>query len=378
MNVARLWAVSRKELLQVLRDPRSFVMALLLPVVQMLLLGYGVSLDIHHVPLCTFDQEASQQSEALLKGFQASDYFRIVKVVDNYAKLAHAMDNGDCALAIVVPHDFSLRLNDSGRSQIQAILDATDANTANVALGYAQGVVANFSSMIALNVQGEQGYTIPLPPPLTVQYRVWFNEELESRNFIIPGLAAMILALVGAQLTSLTISREWERGTMELLISTPVTPMEVMLGKLLPYFAIGFLDAAICIGLAVFWFGVPFRGTFTTLVVTTVLYLAVVLGIGYLVSVLIRSQLGASLIALLLTMLPANLLSGYAFPIDQMPRLIQDITYLVYARYYVTIMKGLFLKGLGLKALGVPIACLSLYAFAITILAARSFRKTLN
>jgi ABC-2 type transport system permease protein len=378
VNGARFWAIARKELLQVLRDPRSFVMALLLPVVQMLLLGYGVSLDIHHVPLCTFDQEASQQSQALLKGFQASDYFRIVKVIDTYTKLSHSMDNGDCALAIVVPHDFSLRLNDTGRSQIQAIVDATDANTANVALGYAQAVVANFSNQIALRVQGEQGYTIPFPPPLMVQYRVWFNEELESRNFIIPGLAAMILALVGAQLTSLTISREWERGTMELLISTPVTPMEVMLGKLLPYFAIGLLDAAICIGLAVFWFGVPFRGTITTLAVTTMLYLAVVLGIGYLVSVLIRSQLGASLIALLLTMLPANLLSGYAFPIDQMPRLIQDITYLVYARYYVTIMKALFLKGLGLASLEAPMACLFLYAFVITALAARSFRKTLD
>jgi ABC-2 type transport system permease protein len=213
---------------------------------------------------------------------------------------------------------------------------------------------------------------------LAVQSRVWFNEDLDSKDFIIPGLIAMVLALVGAQLTSLTVSREWERGTMELLISTPVTPMEVMLGKLLPYFGIGLLDAGLCIALALFWFQVPFRGTFFTLFATTALFLVVVLGIGYLISVSIRSQLGASQIALLLTMLPTTLLSGYTFPIDQMPKPIQAITYLVHARYYVTILKGVFLKGLGLTQLAAPILALTLYAMVIAFFAARAFRKTLE
>lgn len=377
MNITRVIAIARKEFLQVLRDPRSLMIALLMPLVQMLMLGYGVSLDIKHVPLCTWDREDSQQSKTLLKGFAASQYFEIVKVLPDYRQLTRAIDAGDCRIAIVIPSDFSLRLNNSGAASVQAIVDATDDNTASVAAGYAQAVVANFSTQVQLeaaNVQGRQAVIAPL----SVQSRVWFNEDLESKNFIIPGLAAMILALVGAQLTSLTVSREWERGTMELLISTPVTPMEVMLGKLLPYFVIGLLDAGLCIVLAIFWFQVPFRGTFFTLFVTTALFLVVVLGIGYLISVSIRSQLGASQIALLLTMLPTTLLSGYAFPIDQMPAPIQAITYLVHARYYVTILKGVFLKGLGLTALATPILALALYAAVIAFFAARAFRKTLE
>lgn len=378
MNFRRLWAIARKELLQVRRDPRSLILALLLPVVQMLLLGYGINLDIEHVPICTYDQESSQDSQALLKGFAASKYFRIVEVLDNYRELDHAVDAGTCVMAIVIPYDFSLRLNDAGRSNVQAILDATDDNTATVALGYAQAVVAAYSNTVQLDAAARQGVTQNIAPPLSVEYRVWFNEDLVSRNFIIPGLAAMILALIGAQLTALTISREWERGTMELLVSTPVTPIEVMLGKLLPYFAIGLADAAICIGFAVFWFEVPFRGAVSTLFFTTMLYLAVVLGIGYLFSVMIKSQLGASQLALVTTMLPATLLSGYTFPIDQMPKLIQAITMVVYARYYVTILKAIFLKGLGVMSLATPIAALAVFAALIVFLASRAFKKTLD
>lgn len=378
MNFRRVWAIGRKELLQVRRDPRSFIMALLLPVVQMLLFGYGVNLDIEHVPVCTFDREASQNSEALLWRFASTKYFRIVDAVDNYHSLTRDIDSGRCVMAIVVPHDFSLRLADSGKSAVQVILDGTDDNTAQVALGYAQAVVAGFSNEVQVLATGWQGVSQPLAAPLSVEYRVWFNEDLVSRNFIIPGLAAMILALIGAQLTALTISREWERGTMELLVSTPVTPLEVMLGKLLPYFGIGLIDAAICIGFAVFWFEVPFRGALSTLFLTTTLYLAVVLGIGYLLSVLIRNQLGASQIALVVTMLPATLLSGYTFPIDQMPRAIQAVTLVVYARYYVTILKGIFLKGLGVSDLAIPILCLTLFAAVIVFFASRAFHKTLD
>lgn len=377
MNWTRLGAMARKELIQVMRDPRSLMIALLMPFVQMLMLGYGVSLDIKHVPLCTWDREASQKSEALLQGFAATQYFQVVKVLSDYRTLTHAIDNGDCRIAIVIPPDFSLRLNGSGTTSVQAIVDATDDNTASVAAGYAQAVVATYSAQVQLAASSLQGAPAVITP-LVVQSRVWFNEDLDSKDFIIPGLVAMILALVGAQLTSLTVSREWERGTMELLISTPVKPMEVMLGKLLPYFGIGLLDAALCIVLALLWFQVPFRGTFSTLFLTTALFLVVVLGIGYLISVSIRSQLGASQIALLLTMLPTTLLSGYAFPIDQMPKPIQMVTYLVHARYYVTILKGVFLKGLGVTQLTFPIVALAIYATAVAFFAARAFRKTLE
>ena len=186
------------------------------------------------------------------------------------------------------------------------------------------------------------------------------------------------MALVGAQLTSLTIAREWERGTMELLVSTPVTPMELMLGKLLPYFAIGLLDAVFCLAFAVFWFQVPFRGTLVTLFFTTSLFLIVVLGIGYLISTAIRSQVGAAQIGLLVTLLPTTLLSGYAFPIDQMPPAVQAVTYLVFARYYVTILKAVFLKGSGFLDLMAPILAMVIYAGIVATLAARAFRKRLD
>jgi len=377
MRARRVKAIAKKEILQVRRDPRSLMIALLMPFMQMALLGYGVSLDIKHIPVCTFDREGSQRSEALLKRFQASSYFRIIEVETTYNALTDALDYGRCKMGIVVPPDFSERLNDLGNSPVQAILDATDDNTANIGLGYAQSVISGFSADAQLYWLERRGSVQPNAPAV-VQSRVWFNEDLDSRNFIIPGVVAMVLALVGAQLTSLTISREWERGTMELLISTPVTPMEVMIGKILPYFAIGMLDAALCLTFAVFWFEVPFRGTLSTLFFTTSLFLIVVLGVGYLISAAVRSQIGASQVALLVTLLPTSLLSGFTFPIDQMPRPIQAITYLVHSRYYVTILKAVFLKGSGLVQLGVPISLLAVYAAVIGVLAARAFRKTLS
>jgi drug efflux transport system permease protein len=378
MKLRRLKAIAVKEVLQIWRDPRSLMIALLLPFTQMFLLGYGVNLDLKHLPVCTYDREGSQLSQDLFKHFQASQYFTIARNVQSYSQVVSAIDNADCSFAIVVPPDFSERLNDTGTASVQAIIDATDDNTANIAFGYAAAVVNSFSNDVQVSWLDRQGRPLQQIQPMVVQSRVWFNEDLESRNFIIPGLVAAIMALVGAQLTSLTISREWERGTMELLISTPVKPSEVMIGKLVPYLVLGWLDAAFCLAIAALWFGVPFRGTLSALFVTTSLFLFVVLSIGYLMSVLIRSQVGASQIALLATMLPTMLLSGYIFPIDQMPAVIRDITYLIYARYYVTIVKDLFLKGSSIAELSTPILFLVVYATAVMLLAARAFRKRLD
>ncbi len=378
MNALRLRAIARKEVLQVWRDPRSLMIVLLMPIMQMLMLGYGVNLDLKHIPICTYDREGSQHSEALLQGFAASEYFDVVKVATDYAAVTAAIDGGTCRMAVVVPQDFSERLTDTGASSVQAILDASDDNSATIAAGYAQAVIDQFEQNVQIWFAGNHGQSMAPPPPISLESRVWFNEDLESRNFIIPGVVAVVMALVGAQLSSLTISREWERGTMELLVSTPVTPMEVMLGKLAPYFVIGLLDAVLCLVMAVLWFAVPFRGTLLTLFATTSLFLVAVLGIGYLISVAIRSQIGASQIALLVTMLPTALLSGYAFPIDQMPAPIQWVTYLVHARYYVTILKAVFLKGVGMTALLEPILGLILYAVIVAFLAARAFRKRLD
>jgi drug efflux transport system permease protein len=377
MRLRRLKAMAVKEVLQIWRDPRSLMIALMLPFAQMFLFGYGVNLDLKHIPVCSFDREGSQASQDLFKHFQASLYFAMAHNVTTYPELAAAIDRGDCRVGIVVPPDFSERLNDTGSASVQAILDGTDDNTANIAWGYAAAVVSSYSNDVQLSALDRRGRTLQQSQPMAVQSRVWFNEDLDSRNFIIPGLVAVIMALVGAQLTSLTISREWERGTMELLVSTPVTSSEVMFGKLIPYLVLGWLDAAFCLIIAALWFEVPFRGAFATLFLTTTLYLVVVLAIGYLLSVLIRSQVGASQIALVMTLMPAMLLSGYVFPIDQMPSFVQDVTYLVFSRYYVTIIKAIFLKGAGFAELLTPIIFLVVYALAVVVLAARAFRKRL-
>ena len=376
MTLRRVRAIAKKEFLQIWRDPRSLMLALLMPFLQMALLGYGLSLDIKNVRMCAFDRESGPRSEALLNRFQSSGYFQIVEREPDYPATTRALDYGRCVIAIVIPPDFSLRVNDSGATSVQALLDATDDNTAEIALGYAQSIVAGFSSDVQLRLEARRGQVAAAAPQVG-RPRVWYNEDLNSRNFIIPGVVAMVLALVGAQLTSLTIAREWERGTMEVLISTPVSSRELMIGKLAPYFAIGLADASFCLGMAAFWFEVPFRGTAITLMATTALYLVVVLGVGYFISVAIRSQIGASQIALLVTMLPTTLLSGFTFAIDQMPAPVQALSYLVQARYYVTIVRSVFLKGVGLDILAPAILGLTVYALLVGYFASRAFKKRL-
>ncbi|MDD2875927.1 MAG: ABC transporter permease [Acidiphilium sp.] len=378
MNLRRVLAMAYKEMLQVWRDPRSLAIALLMPLMQMVLLGYGVSLDIRHVPLCVLDQENSQTSRAVVERFVDSGWFAVSRTLGSDAAVRDAMDRGSCIGALVIPADFSRRLATTGTGPVQIVFDATDANTTNIALGYAQGVVALATSDLDATWTAARGIHPANVGMVDLEPRVWFNEGLESRNFIIPGVVAVILALVGAQLTSLTVSREWERGTMEQLVSTPVTPFEVMLGKLMPYFLIGAIDAAFCLLAAMFWFDVPFNGSLATLLVTTALFIVVVLSIGYLISVRVRSQLGASQVALLVTLLPTTLLSGYTFPIDQMPAPVRILSLLVYPRYYVTIIRAVFLKGSGVIELIDPIMGLAIYAVIVLALASRAFHKRLD
>ena len=237
MKPRRIKAIAVKESLQIVRDPRSLMIALLIPLMQMFMLGYGINLDIEHIPLCTYDRENSQQSLDLLKRFASSRYFSVSKAAQSYAEITRDIDDGTCRLAIVIPAGFSQSLNDSGTGTVQALIDGTDSNTASIAANYARVVISGFSSDLQLQSVQRKGGTVQTLTPVDVQARVWFNEDLESRNYIIPGIVALVMAIVGAQLTSLTIAREWERGTMELLVSTPVKPLELMLGKLLPYSA---------------------------------------------------------------------------------------------------------------------------------------------
>jgi ABC-2 type transport system permease protein len=377
MSLTRLLAVASKELLQILRDSRSLIIVLIMPVILVLLFGYGVSLDLKHLPIYVYDRDGSQQSQDLLKRFQASDYFEIAQVAAKYAELPRALDSGQAKMAIVIPWDFSNRLHDGRPAQIQALVDATDDNTANVLIGYAQAVVQGYSSDIQVDWLRARGQTAGIVP-LSVQTRTWYNEDLESSAFIVPGVLALVMSVIGAFLTSLTIAREWERGTMEQLVSTPVTPLEIMFGKLVPYFVIGMLDVIVCALIALLWFHVPFRGSFVTLLVSSAMFMIVVLSLGFFISVIAKNQLAASQVALLTTFLPAFLLSGFLYAIEQMPVVLQWITRILPARYYVSALKKIFLKGTPTTLLYADLVPLAIFTVVLALLATRSFHKRLT
>ena len=310
MSLTRLLAIARKEVLQIVRDVRSLIIVVMMPAVLVLLFGYGVNLDLKGLPVYVYDQDASQQSQDLLKRFQVSEYFHIVRVVNDYPALTRALDDGSAKMGIVIPWNFSACLRDGRPVQVQALVDGSDDNSANVLIGYAQVVIQGYSSQIQIDWLRQRGHAIQ-PVALRVETRTWYNENLESSAFIVPGVLALVMSVIGAFLTSLTIAREWERGTMEQLISTPVTAMEIMLGKLAPYFVLGMFDTIISALIAIYWFHVPFRGSWVTLLVASAMFLIVVLSMGFLISVVAKGQFLACQIALLITFLPAFLLSGF-------------------------------------------------------------------
>jgi ABC-2 type transport system permease protein len=244
-------------------------------------------------------------------------------------------------------------------------------------IGYSQAVVQSYSSEVQIDWLRDRGRTAQAAP-ISIETRTWYNENLESSAFIVPGVLALVMSVIGAFLTSLTIAREWERGTMEQLISTPVTPLEIMLGKLVPYFAIGMLDVVVCALLAIAWFHVPFRGSFATLLFASAMFMVVVLSMGFLISVVAKNQLAASQLALLATFLPAFLLSGFLFAIEQMPVILQWITYVLPARYYVSVLKKIFLKGTPAALLSADLLPLAAFTVILGLLATGSFHKRLS
>jgi ABC-2 type transport system permease protein len=377
MTIQRTLAIARKEVIQIRRDPRSLLIILVMPLLQLLIYGYAVNLDIKHIPLCVYDRDGTQTSQDLLKRFQATDYFDIRYVEPNYREIVRHIDNGACTVAIVVPSQFSENLRASGHASVQALLDASDSNTANIGTGYATSIVQAYAAGVQLDWQQHHGLA-SAAPDITFEPRTWFNEDLESMSNIIPGVMALVMAVVGAFLTSLTIAREWERGTMEQLISTPVDKLEIEIGKLLPYFVIGMADTALCAGMAVWWFGVPFRGSWVVMFTCSMLFLFVVLALGYLISVAAKTQLAASQLALVVTFLPAFLLSGFIFPIEQMPTVVQWITLVLPARYYVAILRNVFLKGTPVSFMAGQITALAILAAVAIALATRAFHKRLE
>jgi len=377
MNFRRLWAIARKEVTQILRDVRSLLIVILMPVVLVLLFGYGVSLDLKHLPVYVYDRDGSQQSQDLLKRFQSNQYFDVVRAVDSYPALVRAIDEGSARMGLVIPWDFSQRLRDGRTVSLQALVDASDDNTANVLISYSQAVVQGYSSEIQMSWLQRRGLPAQ-PAPISVEARTWYNEDLESSAFIIPGVLALVMSVIGAFLTSLTIAREWERGTMEQLVSTPVTALEIMLGKLAPYFAIGMFDVIVCAAIALYWFHVPFRGSFALLLCSSAMFMIVVLALGFFISVVAKNQFAASQIALIITFLPAFLLSGFLYAIEQMPVALQYITRILPVRYYVAVLKKIFLKGSPVSLLYADLIPLAIFTVVLTFVATHAFHKRLT
>lgn len=376
MSWRRMLVMARKEVIQIMRDPRSLMIVIVMPAILAILFGYGVNLDLKGLPVYVYDRDGSQQSQDLLKRFQSSAYFQVAHVATSYAELSRALDDGSAKMGIVIPWDFAQRLHDGRPVQIQALVDATDDNTANVLMGYTQGVIQSYSSQLQVDWLRDRGI-IAQSAPIAVQTRTWYNEDLQSSAFIIPGVLALVMSVIGAFLTSLTIAREWERGTMEQLISTPVSATEIMLGKLVPYFVLGMGDTVVSALIAIFWFKVPFRGSFATLLASSAIFLIVVLSLGFFISVLAKGQFAASQIALVVTFLPAFLLSGFLFAIEQMPVALQWITHVIPARYYVSILKKIFLKGTPITLLYGDLIPLAVFAAILGVLATHSFHKRL-
>lgn len=376
MKPARLWAVGRKEFVHIVRDPRSLGMAIAIPMLLLVLFGYALTLDVDDVPTVIWDQSESQTSREFISRFAGSPYFSIRDYVRSYHAVERAIDSGRALVALVIPRDFAQHIESGRTAEVQMIVDGSDSNTATIAMGYADTIAQSYSQDVAIrDIQRFGGQELRLP--LDVRPRVWFNADMESKNYIIPGLIAVIMMVIAALLTSLTVAREWERGTMEQLISTPVKGPELILGKLLPYFAIGMFDVLLAVLMGEFVFDVPLRGSVALLFVMAAIFLAGALSLGMVISILTKSQLLASQLAMVLTFLPSFLLSDFMYAISNMPRPIQLITYLVPARYFVVLLKGIYLKGVGLEVLGAQAGLLILFAAAMVLLANVKFKKKL-
>jgi ABC-2 type transport system permease protein len=400
MNLHRLKAVAKKEFLHVLRDPRSLMMGIGMPMLLLFLFGYALTLDVDRVPLVVWDQAGTAQSREFISRFSGSRYFDLKQHTSAYRAIEEAVDRREALIALVIPPDFDRLLSRGERVPVQTVLDGSDPSTATIALGYAEAAAATFSRDIALKQMqntprppfpsppdsgGETGWVgrqggggMTKVPSLELKSRVWFNTDMVSRNFIFPGLIGVVMMIMAAILTSLCIAREWETGTMEQLIATPVSGLELIFGKLAPYFCIGVLDLILCVCVGEFVFNVPLRGSLVLLAALVLLFLFGALSFGILLSIITKSQLLASQLAIVTTVLPAFLLSGFIFPIENMPLPIQAVTRLISARYFVFILRGIYLKDVGLAVLWPEVLFLGVFGTVVLAVAVRKFKKKIG
>jgi ABC-2 type transport system permease protein len=376
--IRRISAVSRKEFLHVLRDPRSLALGVLMPLIMLFLFGYALTLDVDRVPLVVWDQSSTPQSRELVSRFEGSRYFSLQRYVESYSQLEQAVDRRDALIALVIPPDFADLLEAGASPALQVILDGSDPSTATIAQGYAEAVVLTWSRQVMISHSQRHPLLAIKGPQLEIRPRVWFNSDLVSRNFIFPGLIPVIMMIVAALLTSLSMAREWETGTMEQIVTMPVRGIELIIGKLAPYFCIGLLDLLLSVGVGYFVFAVPLKGSILLLSVLSLLFLVGALSVGMLVSIITKSQLLASQLSLMVTVLPAFLLSGFIFPLENMPAPIQAVSHIVVARYFVTILRGIYLKDVGLAVLWPEALFLLGFAALVLAVAVLKFKKKLE
>jgi ABC-2 type transport system permease protein len=374
MSLIRIGAVARKEALHIWRDPLSLLMAVGIPIMLMLLYGYALSLDVNNVPLIVYDQDGTPASRDLASRFTGSRYFALRGQVRGYEELNRAIDTGAAMAGLIIPAQFEHTVQAGGAAAVELVIDGSDAHRAQIAIGYARMALSVFSQTVTPRA-ARRNHGSSATTPLELRGRAWFNEELESRNAIVPGLIAVIMSVIAALLTSLTVAREWELGTMEQLIATPVRRFELVAGKLAPYALIGMTDLCLCILMSRYLFAVPLRGSVILLMVTGAAFLTGALALGMLISIATRSSLLAVQTSMTLTYLPALILSGFFAAIVNMPAPIRAITYVVPARYFVTMLKSIYLKGLGVAALWNDALLLLIFGAVMLSLAVAKFRK---
>ena len=366
--MSRILHLMRKEFLELRQDPRLFGIVILAPILQLTMLGYAATTDVKNVPVVVVDEDRSTTSRELISRFDASDNFVIVATAPSVNEIDEYLDRGRAWMALAIPARYGERVQRGQGTAIQVVADGTDANSTNVALGYAGRLVAGYARELA--TANGQGAGEPL---VAADVRVWFNPRLESRDFMIPGILALLLLVVTTNLSSMAIVREKELGTLEQLNVTPLARWELITGKLLPYALLGMVDVLLVVAVAVGWFEVPLRGSFPLLLVLCLVYLLTTLGLGLFVSTISKTQQQAMITSSFFFLLPMVFLSGFIFPIENMPAAIQPFTYLIPLRYFLVILRGIFLKGVGLETLW-PQA-LALLAWGIVILTLATLRS---
>jgi len=374
--VERIKHMLIKEFIQIFRDPRMKGIIFLMPIIQVLVFGYAVTTDVRNVATAVYDLDNSVESRELVSRFEKSGYFDIVEYVDTDDRAQELVDRGEVNAVIRMNKGFGAKLGGGKTAQVQIIVDGTDSNTAGIVLNYSAKITGNYSKGILLARFDRLRGVGAEPGGVDVQTRAWFNENLESRNFYVPGVIAIIVMLITLMLTSMAVVREKEIGTMEQIMVTPITPTEFILGKSVPFALIGFIDVIIITLIGVFWFGVPINGSVPLLFAATALYIMTTLGMGLLISTVSETQQQA-MMSTFFFYFPAVLLSGFMFPIANMPIAIQWLTYLNPLRYFLVIIRGIFLKGVGPEILWPQMAALAVMGVVTLMLASRKFRKTI-